>query len=87
MKFEFIRGIPDGCITWLIENVGLGNRANDFLEIRHDDGQGFAWRYDRIRKLAPFESGDDPHWFSGNYIPTITINDERKAVLFALRWS
>ena len=82
MRFEFNQGVPPGCIEWLWNNVGSGN-----VEPRGDCGIEFAacwgddWLYERVQIPVPI--GDAEPW----YVPTITVKDEKKAMLFALRWS
>ena len=49
MKIEFNRGVPDGCIKWLWENVGPGNVKRSPIEssIRRERQEGDAWFYER----------------------------------------
>ena len=82
MRFEFNQGIPKGCTAWLRENVGNGNRAEiPFSVITDEDCPEFDWFYERV--FIP-----DPNSFrgEGKSVPTITVKDEKKAILFALRW-
>jgi len=78
MRVEFPQGVPEGCIEWLYENVGRGNMTSLI------DSNDYAWFYERISKsVTPHAFGDDPF----EYVPTITVKDEKLAVLFILRWS
>jgi hypothetical protein len=82
MKFEFNQGVPKDCIKWLWDNVGEGNimKHNIGRNRQVDD----AWYYERIQYEIP---STDPSQDSGTrHVPTIFIEDEKKAVLFALRW-
>jgi hypothetical protein len=86
MKIEFNQGLPDGCIQWLKDNVGEGNLPDIdkasyrwSWEVRDTD----AWFYERVKvPCEPYAYSDDPF----KYVPSITIHDEKKSVLFALRW-
>lgn len=83
MRFEFNRGVPPGCIEWLWNNVGNGNvePRGDYF----DADWGDAWLYERIEQEIPTT---DPYSDSNvKYVPTITVKDEKKAILFALRWA
>jgi hypothetical protein len=81
MRFEFNQGIPEGCKKWLNENVGKGYNAHELASLDSDD----SWFYERIEQEIP---STDPSMDSNvRYVPTITIKDEKKAILFALRWS
>ena len=83
MRVEFRQGVPEGCVKWLWTNIGPGNLSFDTdlgLLVREDD----AWFYERIKKpISPNAFGDDPF----EYVPTITVKDEKLAMLFVLRWS
>ena len=91
MRLEFHQGVPEGCTEWLRNNVGPGNltpikRISSISGYRHDaiDHEEYAWFYERIAKpINPNAFGDDPF----EYVPTITVKDEKLAMLFALRWS
>jgi hypothetical protein len=84
MRFEFDKGIPEGCTQWLRENVGIGNiehsgnRTQQWMTNIPD----YAWFYERVKKVG------NPIGLSSEiyYVPTITVNDPKKATLFALRW-
>ena len=91
MRLEFNQGVPDECVEWLWRNVGPGNltplnasssihgHAYDYV-----DNIEYDWFYERITKpINPHAFGDDPF----EYVPTITVKDEKMAVLFTLRWS
>ena len=83
MTVDFPQGVPDGCTEWLKEHVGSG--------VDNANGVGFdecAWYYER--RFRPYDkqvNDKQVHDTAGDYIPTITIRDEQKAVLFVLRWS
>ena len=80
MRFEFNQGIPEGCKKWLNENVGKGFNAHELASLDCDD----SWFYQRIeQEIKSFDPSLDSNV---RYIPTITIKDEKKAILFALRW-
>lgn len=82
MRFEFNQGVPAGCVNWLIENVGEGNRASaSFSIIADEDKPEYDWYYERV--FIPY-----PNSFrgEGKNVPTITVKDEKKAMFFALRW-
>lgn len=83
MNFEFPHGVPDKCIKWLWDNVGHGNISHSVVEsnIRRYRLLDDDWYYARVRKAV--ENQNMP----ARYVPTIFIDDEKKAVLFALRWS
>ena len=88
MRFKFNQGVPDGCIKWLWDNIGVGNLTHSVVEpnIRHDKRLYDDWFYERIRETTPsFEYGDDPNWIA-RYVPTITVYNKEKAVLFTLKW-
>ena len=82
MRFEFNQGVPPDCIEWLWNNVGPGNiePRGDFF----DTCWGDAWFYERVEKkvTSADPSMDSNVW----YVPVITVKDEKKAMLFALRW-
>lgn len=88
MRIEFPQGVPNGCTAWLRENVGLGNieENSNSKRTRHwlIDNDDYAWFYERIVKPVPPNAFGD---FPFEYVPTITVKDEKLAVLFALRWS
>ena len=94
MRVEFRQGVPDGCIKWLQDNVGEGNiyvhdRPGCFdvrnVNARIPPTDKFdAWFYERIvTYINPQPFGDD----SVEYTPTITVKDEKLAMLFALKWA
>lgn len=88
MKFEFNQGVHRDCIKWLWENVGPGNVKVDFspLEpnIRRERTTDDNWFYERVQYEIP---STDPSQDSGSrHVPTIFIENEQKAMLFALRW-
>ena len=78
MRFEFNQGVPIGCSEWLIENVGPGN-----ITI-YGDKPEFAWFFERIHEEIP--STNPSMDSNARYVPTITVKDEKMAMLFALRW-
>jgi hypothetical protein len=80
MRFEFNKGIPKGCIKWLNENVGKGYNAHGITSSDHDD----SWFLERVEQ--EIKSSDPSLDSNFRYVPTITIKDEKKAMLFALRW-
>jgi len=84
MRVEFRQGVPPGCIEWLWNNVGPGN-----IEPRGDPGVdwGDAWLYKRERVYPQPHEAFDPRDTSPRYVPTITVKDEKLAMLFILRWS
>ena len=82
MRVEFRQGVPDECVEWLWAYVGPGN----LVPAAHKDTSfnEYSWFYERITKpINPNAFGDDPF----EYVPTITVNDEKLAMLFMLRWS
>jgi hypothetical protein len=81
MRFEFNQGVPEGCKKWLNENVGKGYNAHELASLDSDD----SWFYERIEQ--EIKSSDPSLDSNVRYVPTITIKDEKKAILFALRWS
>lgn len=86
MRFEFNQGVPKGCVEWLWNNVGNGNRdkLNKEAIIYGIDNSEYGWFYERIEQEI---KSSDPNSDSNiKYVPTITIKDEKKAILFALRW-
>lgn len=86
MRFEFNQGVPDGCISWLWDNVGEGNVIRSTIEssIRHERRDSDNWYYERMMYEIP--STNPSMDSNARYVPTITIKDEKKAMLFALRW-
>lgn len=87
MKFEFNQGVPKGCIEWLWRNVGSGNVMHSEVgtNIRQHRIPDDNWYYERIEYEIPSK---DPQYDSGSRcVPTIFIENEKKAMLFALRWS
>lgn len=90
MKFEFNQGVPDKCIEWLWANVGQGNIMDSVVEpnIRRNRLIDDDWHYKRVKVYPqPYDPFDFRDLMNPRYVPTIFINDEKKAVLFALRWS
>ena len=83
MKFEFNQGVPDKCIEWLWDNVGPGN----LVPCKYKDVSfaHYSWFYKRV--THEIRSNDPKHDSNERYVPTIFIEDEKKAVLFALRWA
>lgn len=80
MRVEFNQGVPSGCIEWLWNNVGPGNLRSPMTIIRSTQ-DGDQWFYERVSIPVPL--GDaEPH-----HVPTITIKDEKLAMLFILRWT
>ena len=87
MKFEFNLGVPSECINWLWDNVGEGNVIHSPIEsnIRRKRLADDDWYYERVQYEIP--SNDPKHDSGTKYVPTIFIEDEKKAMLFALRWA
>lgn len=87
MKFEFNQGVPSECIKWLWENVGEGNVIHSPIKphnIRYGRLPTDDWYYERVVYEIP---SDSARFDSGvRHVPTIFIEDEKKAMLFALRW-
>jgi hypothetical protein len=86
MKFEFDIGVPSDCIEWLWQNVGTGNIKHSPIEsnIRRERQEDDDWYYRRMQYEVP---NINPKLASETrYVPTIFIEDEKKAILFALRW-
>ncbi len=86
MKFEFNQGVPKDCIKWLWEHVGEGNIAHSIEGkiIRTGKLVTDDWYYERMTYEIP---STNPAQDSGTrHVPTIFIEDEKKAMLFALRW-
>ncbi len=86
MKFEFNQGVPKECILWLWINVGEGNVIYSPIEsvIRRERLPSDVWYYERMEYEVP--STDPKHDSGTKHVPTIFIEDEKKAVLFALKW-
>lgn len=90
MIFEFNKGIPKGCTEWLCENVGEGNITfNGFRKTKDGerwniDKPEYAWFFERIEQEIPSTNT----YMDSNirHVPTIKVKDEKKAMLFALRW-
>lgn len=82
MRVEFRQGVPDRCVEWLWDNVGPGN----LVPGAHKDTSfsEYAWFYERIANpITPEAFSDDPF----EYVPTVTVKDEKMAMIFVLRWS
>lgn len=75
MRVEFNQGVPKGCIDWLWCNVGEGNiiHVATATHVRTKQRPSDVWYYERVN-------------INGLFVPTITVYDETKATLFALRW-
>lgn len=83
MRLEFRQGVPEGCVGWLWANIGSGNLYREGAS-QDDKKDSDAWFYESMAKLiSPNAFGDDPF----EYVPTITVKDEKLAMLFILRWS
>ena len=78
---EFHQGVPEGCTEWLNEHVGKGNLTN------LKDSPDYAWFYQRERVYPKSYEVFDPRDWGPRYVPTITVKDEKLAMLFILRWS
>lgn len=89
MKVEFNQGVPDECIKWLWDNVGEGNVIHSPIEpnIRRKRLIDDDWYYERVKVYPKPQDPFDPQDINGRYVPTITVYDEKKAVLFVLKWS
>ena len=88
MRIEFNQGVPDGAVDWLKEHVGTGNiitysHDEDSVVISTYNNPQYGWFYERIEKEVKTYSLCPEVY----YVPTITVKDERLAVLFALRWT
>ena len=86
MKFEFNQGVPKECIEWLWRNVGNGNVIHSAVgnNIRRERIIDDDWYYERVEYEIPSKN---PNLDSGTRcVPTIFIENEKKATLFALRW-
>lgn len=81
MRVEFNQGVPSGCIEWLWNNVGPGNIPARGEPI---DDYGDSWTYERVE--IEIKSTHPEHDSNVKYVPTITVKDEKLAVLFILRW-
>lgn len=82
MKFEFNQGVPEECIEWLWANVGPGNLVPG--KYKTTSFNHYSWFYKRVTHEIPsYEPKHDPY---SRYVSTIVIEDEKKALLFALRW-
>lgn len=85
MMFDFSDGVSKEVIRWLQKNVGAGNLRNSQVEpnLIREDKPEFDWFYERVERARRFPNGE----FIGlEYMPTITIKDEKKALWFKLRW-
>jgi len=84
MQVQFHQGVPDECVRWLLDNVG---RGHNFDPSPHGSGVSLnecTWFYQRVEEEIP---STDPSMDSNvRYIPTITVRDPDKALLFALKW-
>ena len=81
---------PEGCIEWLCKNVGNGNVTIDGFRKTKD---GERWNIDKPEYDWFFESVEheipatNPYMDSNTrQVPTITVKDEKMAMLFVLRW-
>lgn len=83
MKFEFNQGVPRECTVWLWENVGSGNISRTG-HIRRNRIVDDNWFYERIVHEIP--SKNPAHDSGTRYVPTIFIENEKHAIMFALRW-
>ena len=81
MRVEFRQGVPEGCTEWLNKHVGRGNLTG------LKDSPDYAWFYKRERVYPQPHEAFDPRDMQPRYVPTITVKDEKLAVLFILRWS
>ena len=86
MKFEFNQGVPRECVNWLWQNIGAGNvyYSSAGENVRRDRLNIDDWYCERIE--VPIPSTDPSRDSNARYVPTIFIDDEKKAILFALRW-
>jgi len=86
MRVEFNQGVPKECIKWLWDNIGSGNVIHSPVEsnIRRERQLNDVWYYERVQcKVLTGPSRLD----SGTrYVPTIFIEDEKKAMMFVLKW-
>lgn len=87
VRVEFNQGVPDECIKWLWANVGEGNIMFSPIEpnIRREPKNTDAWFYERIK--VEVRSTNPKHDSNIKYVPTISVKDEKLAILFMLRWS
>lgn len=87
MKFEFNQGVPKECIKWLWSNIGSGNVVLivEDSNIRRERQESDAWYYERVS--YEIHSTNSKYDSGTRHVPTIFIEDEKKAILFALRWS
>lgn len=82
MRVDFPQGVPAECTVWLNQHVGKGNITG----IVDDDE--YAWFYERrFETFNQIKNQDEIVLGQGKYIPSITVKDPEKAVLFVLRWS
>lgn len=86
MKFEFNQGVPKECIRWLWENVGQGNVIPSPIgsNIRRERQASDVWYYERMTYEIP--STNPKHDSGTRHVPTIFIENEKHATMFALRW-
>lgn len=87
MKVEFNQGVPEGCVEWLWANVGPGNlrrKLSTAMPWRPRE-ETDAWFYERVEIEIP--SNDPAQDSNTRYVPTITVKDEKLAMMFMLRWS
>jgi hypothetical protein len=83
MKVNFPAGIPEGCLDWLIQNVGPGNIDPTLprdRQIRPERIESDTWFYERVVRAAQII-----HYYSRSN--TIDVFDEKLATMFILRWS
>ena len=83
MRVEFRQGVPHECVEWLWRNIGSGNVSRIHSIPYRTPNENDAWFYERIAKpISPNAFSDDPF----ECVPTITVKDEKLAMLFILRW-
>lgn len=87
MRVEFNQGVPQECVDWLWENVGPGNiYPNVTGPLRtFPTAESDAWVYERME--VEIKSTDPSQDSNVRYVPTITVKDEKLAMLFMLRWA
>lgn len=87
MRIEFYNGVPPGCIDWLWKNVGPGNvtQGSGLIITRCVDPCATDyWFYEREEVVIMPK--DHTKFPIERYVPTITVHDEKQAILFKLKW-
>lgn len=74
---DFPQGVPIECLEWLVENFGFEGSPGV---------EESVWYYERRFVIDPIWA-DTTLGCNGQYMPSITIKDPKKAILFTLKWA